>query len=889
MNETPRHLTEALEGRYRLERELGRGGMAVVYLAEDLRHRRHVAVKVLLPDLARSLGADRFLREIEIVAGLSHSHILPLHDSGAAGDDVLYYVMPYVEGDSLRSLLARERQLPVEEALRLAREVAEALAYAHARGIVHRDIKPENILLQSGHALVSDFGIARAVHAAADERLTETGIAIGTPAYMSPEQASAERDVDARSDVYSLGCVLYEMLAGEPPFTGPSAQAVLARKLLEPLPRLRVIRPDAPQAVEDVATRALARAPADRYPTAERLAGALAEATRAVTRGPTPGAARVAPHGSARRRRGWAAAVVGLAVIAAGVALLIVPGRPRASAPRLTYEQLTDVAASATSPALSPDGKLLTYILGEGAFFGPGQIYVKRLPDGEAVRLTDDASFKMGPRFSPDGARVAYTVLGAGWETWSVPVPPAAGAPRVWLHNAEGLSWTADAGLLYSRLTGRDIQLAVVAATASGDTTHTVYLPPEDQMAHRSRLSPDGNQVIVVEMDYHAWLPCRVVPFDGSSTGRVVGPTPAQCTDAAWSPDGEWMYFSANAGDGFHIWRQRSSGTAEPEQLTSGVDQEEGLEPERGGHSFLTAIGRLTSTVWVHDSQGDRQITTERFGSSPSLAADGKRLFYLVRGAGARTRFESAELWEADLTSAAAPRRVLPGVLMQFYDVSDDGTRVVYVASNDSTRSPLYVATVDGRTPPRRLLRDEALEASFGARDDVFYSTREGNHNVIYRVSADGSERRLVVRASDLLGSSPDGAWISTWQASLPDGRNNAIVLYPTAGGAPRLICVQCGPPPAFERGRPPSPANWSRDGRWFYLNVYDAPYALPLRPGEAVPAIPAGGLLSGKAAAAIPGARRVPQPYAFVGLDPDRYAFTRVTIQRNIYRVTLP
>jgi hypothetical protein len=297
----------------------------------------------------------------------------------------------------------------------------------------------------------------------------------------------------------------------------------------------------------------------------------------------------------------------------------------------------------------------------------------------------------------------------------------------------------------------------------------------------------------------------------------------------------------------------------------------------------------LTSTVWVHDARGDRQITTEGFGSSPSLSADGTRLFYLVRAGGARTRFESGELWEANVASGAAPRRVLPGVLMQFYDVSDDGARVVYVASNDSTFSPLYVAAVDGRTPPRRLVRDEALEASFGAQDDVVYSAREGNHNAIYRVSADGSERRLVVRASDLLGVSPDGAWVSTWQAALPDGRTNLIMLYSTADGAPRLICAQCGPPPAFERGRPPSPAKWSRDGRWFYVNVYDAPYALPLRPGEAVPSIPATGLRSAQDAAAVAGVRRVPQPYAFVGLDPDRYAFTRVTIQRNIYRVTLP
>src|SRR5213592_5090277 len=216
-------LQVALAERYSIERELGHGGMATVYLAEDLKHRRLVALKVLSPDLAASLGTDRFLREIDIAARLTHPHILPLHDSGEA-DGLLYYVMPYVEGESLRGRLNRERQLPIEDALRITREVADALSYAHGHDLVHRDIKPENILLQARHAVVSDFGIARAITAAAGGNLTETGIALGTPGYMSPEQGTASARVDERSDIYSLGCVLYEMLAGEPPFTGPSAE-----------------------------------------------------------------------------------------------------------------------------------------------------------------------------------------------------------------------------------------------------------------------------------------------------------------------------------------------------------------------------------------------------------------------------------------------------------------------------------------------------------------------------------------------------------------------------------------------------------------------------------------------------------------------------------------
>src|SRR5438093_7273930 len=237
MAELLARLRGALADRYAIDRELGHGGTATVYLARDLKHGRSVAVKVLRPELAAALGAERFLGEIQIAARLTHPHILPLHDSGEA-HGLPYYVMPYVEGESLRGRMIRERQLSIEDALRIAREVAGALDYAHHRDIVHRDIKPENILFQTGHAVVSDFGIARAINVAGTSRMTGTGIAVGTPGYMSPEQASGVDELDGRSDVYSLGCVLFEMLAGGPPFTGWSAHAILARQLLEPLPRV---------------------------------------------------------------------------------------------------------------------------------------------------------------------------------------------------------------------------------------------------------------------------------------------------------------------------------------------------------------------------------------------------------------------------------------------------------------------------------------------------------------------------------------------------------------------------------------------------------------------------------------------------------------------------
>ena len=267
-------LRAALADRYTIERELGHGGMAMVYLARDLKHHRAVALKVLRPELGVVLGADRFLREIEIVAQLNHPHVLPLFDSGDAGG-LLYYVMPYVEGESVRDRLTRQKQLSVDEALAITRHVAAALSYAHSVGILHRDIKPENILLSGGEAVVADFGIARAIAAAGSDRLTKTGIAVGTPPYMSPEQAAGDHELDGRSDLYSLACVLYEMLVGKPPFTGPTAESVLHQHLSLPAPPVRALRPSVPVAVERALERALAKTPADRFTTATELAAAL--------------------------------------------------------------------------------------------------------------------------------------------------------------------------------------------------------------------------------------------------------------------------------------------------------------------------------------------------------------------------------------------------------------------------------------------------------------------------------------------------------------------------------------------------------------------------------------------------------------------------------------
>ena len=317
-------LRTALAGRYTIERELGRGGMATVWLAQDLKHARSVALKVLRPELAAALGPERFMREITLTAGLDHPHILPLLDSGEAAGS-LFYVMPYVEGESLRDRLTRERQLPLEDALQITGEVADALSYAHHRGVVHRDIKPENILLAAGHARVADFGIARAIAAAGGDRLTETGIAVGTPAYMSPEQAVGEQALDGRSDIYSLATVLYELLAGDPPFSGTNPQAINARKTLDPVPPLRTAREAVSPDLERVILKALARVPADRFATAVQFRAALEGSVRAAV------SAEVSNGAWVWVRR---AVVASAALAAIAAAAFAVPRLLRAPVPR---------------------------------------------------------------------------------------------------------------------------------------------------------------------------------------------------------------------------------------------------------------------------------------------------------------------------------------------------------------------------------------------------------------------------------------------------------------------------------------------------------------------------------------------------------------------------
>jgi serine/threonine-protein kinase len=469
-------LNAALEGRYRIERELGAGGMATVYLAEDLKHKRNVAIKVLKPELAAVVGAERFLAEIETTANLQHPHILPLFDSGES-DGFLYYVMPLVEGESLRDRLDREKQLPVEETVEIAAAVAGALDYAHRHGVVHRDIKPANILLHDGQPVVADFGIALAVSNAGGGRLTETGLSLGTPHYMSPEQASADRDASPQSDVYSLACVAYEMLAGTPPFAAPSAQAVVVKILSEDPQPVSTQRKSVPDHVSWAIEHALQKIPADRFRSAGDFGAALRD------RGSTAGGHFLAPGrgraGAAASRRGrWGIAAAFLAVgLLAAVGWVRTPA-PDRSVVRLQLPGVTEVPGTIGQRTVDvrADGRVIAYVSqAEGG--SPG-LYIRDLGDFEPTLIHEGRVTAVA--FSPDGESLVFR---EGAEIFVVPAQ--GGVPRRLGggYDQGDISWTADGSIWMNDAEGNLVRIppgsgageVVAPKTAEG----TYYYAPE--------------------------------------------------------------------------------------------------------------------------------------------------------------------------------------------------------------------------------------------------------------------------------------------------------------------------------------------------------------------------------------------------------------------------
>jgi eukaryotic-like serine/threonine-protein kinase len=864
-------------GQYRIEAEIGAGGMGTVFRAVDTKLRRPVAIKFLSDDLADAAARRRFQREAQMASSLNHPHILTVYDAGEF-DGRQYLVTEFVDGGTLKDWVHRQPR-SWEDIAQLLTGVADGLAAAHQAGILHRDIKPDNILVTtSGYAKLADFGLAKLEDDAPatatrtlTEQLTHKGMVVGTIAYMSPEQASGQR-LDARSDMFSFGVVLYEMLAGKRPFRAAGNLELLQQVIHgKPAP----LRADIPEPLRAVAMRALAKDPADRYPSMRELVADLRAAQRSSSQ-------RVP---ATRSHRGWivAGSIAGLIGVVVGAFLLWPRKAPPARQPE--YIPLTNFTDSAVTPALSPDGRMLAFIRGAATFTGPGDVYVKLLPDGDPVQLTHDGREKMGSlSFSPDGSRIAYTQ--DEWETWSVPV--LGGEPTRMLPHAEGLSWipanTKPYHVMYSGRTGEGIHMGIFTAAESRSEQRTVYMPASvDGMAHRSFLSPKGDWVIVVEMDTGKWLPCRLVPFDGSSPGRRVGPEPAQCTFAGWTPDGNWMYFSADTGSGFHTWRQRFP-DGKPEQVSSGATEEHGISFAPDGRSFVTSVGESQSTLWIHDSKGERQITFEGYAYLPSFSADASRLYYLQRST-ANRQFVSGELWTVDLQTGKK-QRLLPDLMMEYYSVSPDGKEIVFINATSTDRA-LWIASIDGGSPARRLVNQECNRALFAPNGEIYFAGGEGEGMYVQKIRTDGTGLQRVIpeKATFLYDISPDGNRLAVWTSAGTD-----IKIYRADGTDPRLVCAGCASGGAEERGITPPIVSWSRDGKEFYLYSEDLHqiYGVPLKSGQPLPPIPPSGISWRAAPPQIAAMRTIPQR-AFMSADPRVYAYLQVTAHRNIYRIPVP
>jgi hypothetical protein len=387
-------------------------------------------------------------------------------------------------------------------------------------------------------------------------------------------------------------------------------------------------------------------------------------------------------------------------------------------------------------------------------------------------------------------------------------------------------------------------------------------------------------------MEGNTWLPCRLAPFDGSTRGKTVGPTPAQCTDAAWSPDGKWLYLTADDGNGFHIWRQRfPDGT--PEQVTFGATEEEGIAFTPDGRSLVTSIGSRQSTVWIHDAQGDRQITSEGFAFFPTLSPDTKKIFYLVRTGGGQAALHGG-LWVTDLTSGQR-QALLPDFKIRFYSISADGRRVLFVAADAQGHSPVWLAALDGRTPPSKVTAINSAVAFFSGDDEVVFAGEESGSYFLFRSKIDGSDVRKVSEAPMLFpfNVSPDGHWVAAAEGPKPENRD-VLQVYPVDGGSPRFVC-RCYPPPTFDNGPEPPLMSWTPDERFVYLKMEGSTYAIPLKPRQSLPDLSASGLQSKRAVAALAGAVLVSDGVVFPGPTPQVYAYMKVSTHRNIYRVPVP
>jgi serine/threonine protein kinase len=860
-------------GPYEILGPLGAGGMGEVYRARDSKLGREVAVKMLPREFARDpQRLARFRREARTLASLNHPNIGAIYGLEEFPDqDCL--VLELIEGEALKG------PLPVPVALDRAGQIAEALEAAHGKGIVHRDLKPANVkVTPEGKVKVLDFGLAKAIWAQEGAQdlshpavmagaESVAGQIMGTPGYMSPEQARA-REVDKRADVWAFGCLLYELLTGKRAFQGETMQETIAA-VLEREPDWQALPAGTPGKIRELLRRCLQKDVTRRLPD-------IAEARRIIA--------------SAQSKRSrWvlaAAAVVVLAVAAAGAAVW--PRVPVRATDQSQWEQITKFPDSVTSPALSPDGRTLAFIHGDSTFFGPGQIYVKILPDGEPVQLTHDDLRKMSPTFSPDGARIAYTTVNPDfqWDTWSVPV--LGGEPHMMLKNASGLTWTSARQILFSEIR-MGVHMAVAKSEESRLGQRDIYVPPDEpDMAHRSYLSPDGKWVLLVEMDIdHLWEPCRVVPSDGSSSGHKVGPPGGGCTFAAWSSDGKWMYFTSNAVGANHIWRQRFP-DGQPEQITAGPTEEEGVAMAPDGRSYITAVSLNGASLWLHDATGERQLSIDGNAASTVFTPDGTKLLYIVvREPPSETQFyrDLGEVTVYDL-KANHSEPVVRGFQALHFDVSPDGRQVVMESPDSDGKARLWLAPLDRSSAPRQIPNVEGGEPHFAPDGEIFFrhkegaSTSAGSLGFIYKVRQDGSGLRKVidqpVNLFSLRGAvSPDGKWLEAW-GPLP---GNGPVSF-------QLLSLD-GKPPIVLGGS--TWFGWEAGGAAMTSDWTPRFYFLPLAPGQIAPRVPAGGFHSSDEIARMPGARQVDGWEVTFGPSRDIYAFYRENVRRNLYRIPTP